>query len=456
MDLHRNFGIIFEDILTMKKVLFICFSFLTISLQSQHSISGTFTPADQYTWVIAYRLNPGSQVYIADTAIEKGSFSLNIPQHAAPGTYRLVYAIPQEEFYFDVIYNGKEDIALSFNETDGVSYSASKENLLFSSYFNESAALEQNIIDFYIKGSTNTDKLQVITNSIKEHQTNYLEESKNLLVHHFIKANASYIPDWKETVYEYVQHKKQNYFNALELNNPILQASGYLTNKLANYVFTALPLKSMSDAETTKEIKANIDTLDNKLQGVDDVYKTYLYHSLWSQATEANQNTVADYIYGNYLKELAQVSNQEIITSIELYNRLRLGAIAPDLQWTKKGTKQTLKDLKGAENYILVFWSSTCSHCLRELPALHTELRDNADIKVIAVGLEDDAASWSRESIKMKQFEHVLALGKWESGYAKLYDVHKTPTYMILDKDKHIIAKPEDDKGVIEFLRNHP
>ena len=133
---------------------------------------------------------------------------------------------------------------------------------------------------------------------------------------------------------------------------------------------------------------------------------------------------------------------------------MRLGAIAPEIKWQKNGIQLSLKSLEGAENYIIVFWSSTCSHCLRELPALHDELKSNQNVKVVAVGLEDDDITWKQESARMPHFEHAISLGKWESEYADLYAIDKTPSYFILDKDKKIIAKPENDKEIVEFLEN--
>lgn len=101
----------------------------------------------------------------------------------------------------------------------------------------------------------------------------------------------------------------------------------------------------------------------------------------------------------------------------------------------------------------LVFWSSKCSHCLKELPALHKELKKHPSTKVIAIGLEDDETTWKPESTKLANFEHVLALGRWENEYAKLYDAYRTPSYYLLDKDKRIVAKPESDREVVDFLK---
>ena len=150
-----------------------------------------------------------------------------------------------------------------------------------------------------------------------------------------------------------------------------------------------------------------------------------------------------------------ETKNQDILEKIDLHNRLRIGAAAPEITWKDGDMVKKLSKMNDAENYLLVFWSSSCSHCLRELPALHNKLKNNNTIKVVAVGLEEEDVYWKQESGKMANFEHAIALGKWENEYAKLYDIHQTPTYFILDQDKRIIAKPEDDIGVIEFLESN-
>jgi len=439
----------------MKNALFTFFLLTTFGLQAQYSISGTFMPAKDYKWLIAYRLNPGTQNYIAQTKIQKGVFNLKIPENSKPGTYRLVYAVPQEEFYFDVIYNGEEDISLAFDSRNGVSYLTSKENIFYNTYFKEIIGLEQQIVDFYTQGKTDEKEYSSITKQMHELQKSYELKSEGLMANHFIKSNKPYIPREYQSVNDYVNGKTDAYFNTLDIDNPILQASGFLTNKLVNFVFTALPLETFKLKEKEKAISANVDIINKKTVVVNTKYKAHLFYTLWAQASANDYNTTSDYIYNTYLKRLAtEVGNQEIVDQVEEHNRLRLGVIAPEIKWQKNGVQSSLKSLEGAENYVLVFWSSTCSHCLRELPVLHDELKNNQYVKVVAVGLEDNDSTWKQESAKMPHFNHAIALGKWESEYADLYAINKTPTYFILDKAKRIIAKPENDKEVVAFLKN--
>ncbi len=424
-------------------------------LHAQHTISGTFSPAKDYKWLIAYRLKPGTQTYVADTAVKNGVFSLKIPENSFPGTYRLVYAVPQEQFYFDVIYNGKEDITLTFDATNGVSFFTSKENILFNTYFKKITDLEQQLTNYYTGGSTNKKEFKALAEQLQSTQDTYEKRTEGTMAHNFIKNNRPYVPTETESVATYVNKKKAHYFDALDFDNPILQASGFLTDKMINYVFTALPLKPMSDTEKQKVMNHNVDTINKKLETVDDIYKMHLFYSLWTQASASTLNLTADYINDTYLKKLASTTNnKDIIDQIEVHNRLRVGALAPEIKWRKDDVPRTLSGLKESENYVLAFWSSTCGHCLKELPKLHKELEGISTVKVIAVGLENDDTTWKKESAHLPLFEHAIALGKWQSAYAKTYNIHKTPTYFVLDKDKKIIAKPDNDKEIVEFLEN--
>lgn len=436
----------------MKKILTLLLVLITTVISAQHTISGTFSPAKEYTWLIAYQLKPGTQVYIADTKIEDGKFSIEMPANAAPGTYRLVYAVPQEEFNFDILYSGKEDIVLNFNAQDGATYTTSEENKTLNNYFLEINALQKQVIDFYTSSNTNKKELAKLYSKIESTQARYENDANNLIASNFIKANKPYIAKDYETIYDFVENKKKNYFAAIDFKNINLQASSFLTDKTLNYVFTSLPLNKITKSATETILQQNIETVASKLDGVKETFKFSLYYDLWIYAASAQYDKTSDFIYANYLKKLGNITNnQELIKSIEAHSRLRIGANAPEITWNND--KNSLSKLEAADNYVVIFWSSTCSHCLKELPELNKVMKEYPNVKVLAVGLEDEYNYWDTESAKLGNFTHALALGKWDSKYADLYNVSATPTYYILDKDKKIVNKPETYKDVIAYLK---
>ncbi len=439
----------------MKQLIFVLALTMTFSIQAQHTISGTFSPAKDYTWLIAYGLKPGTQGYVADTAINDGKFSMQIPQNAPAGIYRLVYGVPQEEFYFDVLYNGKENIQFNFDAQKGISFVSSEENKIFNAYFREITGVKQEFMDFYSNGKTDKKAYKKLGEKLEDVQFAFEQSTENMLAHHFVKANRPYIPSDYETTEAYWKHKKDNFFKHLDVKNPVLQASGFLTDKLTNYVFTPISTERISKVETEKTLQENIKTVHEKLKGTGSPFQMHIFYKIWNMANANGFNDTADFVFTTYLKNLAQATdNQKIITDIEVNNRIRNGAKAPEITWKDGNTTKKLSEWEDAECYVIIFWSSTCSHCLKELPPLHKKLMSNDDVKVLAVGLEDNEANWKNESAKLEHFEHAIALGKWESEYAKAYAIQRTPTYFILDKEKHIIANPQSDKEVVEFLNN--
>ncbi|WP_411029658.1 TlpA family protein disulfide reductase [Spongiimicrobium sp. 3-5] len=428
----------------------------TLSLQAQQTIKGTFSPAGDYTWLIAYRLTPGSQTYVADTAIKKGEFTMQLPENALPGTYRLVYAVPQDEFYFDILYNGKEDTTFTFSEQAGLTFLASEENTTLKDYFWEVQDAERKVVNFYRARKNKEEEFLLLVNNLGDIQSSYEEKSLGLLCHHFIKANKTYLPKNLGAIETYVKQRKEHYFDNLDFQDPVLLASGFLNEKVANYVFTALPLGQLSKTAQEREMQNNIDEVANQLQGVDEKYILDLYYKLWQQSTANGYNSTADLLYHSHLKDLAsKMDNTALIDQITLHNRTRRGSRAPEVVWENTGKTKKLSELKGAEYYVLVFWSSTCSHCLNELPKLQQGLADNNRSKVLAIALEDDEVTWKLEKERLSGFEHALALGKWDSEYAKLYGIQQTPTYFILDKDKEILGKPSSYDEVLSFLEGH-
>ena len=440
----------------MKNLLSTILLLVTMTAQSQHAISGNFSPAKDFTWLVAYHLRPGSQNYIADTAIEDGAFTLKIPDNKPIGIYRLVYAVPQDEFYFDVIYNGKEDIGLNFDSTEGVNFTASTENIPYSTYFKEINAAQTEFTEFYTSGNTSADKFKKISARLAQVQEMAEKESQGLMANEFIVANRPYIPTTFETFEQYVTNRKEHYFDELDVHNSTLQASGLLTDKLINYVFTALPLNQVDSEVTEKYMQENVNTIAEKLDGVDDNYRFSVFNSLWSQAVNSKLNGLADFTYSKYLKDLAiKTDNAQTILDIEIDMRLRIGAIAPEIEWEENNVQHKLSTWADSEKYLLIFWSSTCSHCLKEVPALHKKLSKMKNIKTLAIGLEDDDTHWKIEAAKLPNFNHTIALGKWDNQYADLYNIEATPTYFILDSEKRIIAKPDSDRDVVGFLEKN-
>ena len=139
-----------------------------------------------------------------------------------------------------------------------------------------------------------------------------------------------------------------------------------------------------------------------------------------------------------------EYQNEELIRRTEATLKTALGSLAPDFSWENDGKKHSLHELSGTDYYIVLFFSSNCPHCQMEIPEFYKFIIGIENIKVVAIGLEDEKQSWEVMTKEYAEFINILDLEKWSSQKVKDYGISAIPTYLVLDAEKKILAKPED------------
>jgi len=434
---------------------FLLFVLLPTIMCAQHSIKGTFSPAKDYEWAILYKVTPTTSIYIQNTTLdEEGKFEFKLDSTHTAGIYRVVYALPQEEFNFDVIYNAKENVELTFHKTDGVGYKESKENQLFTSYMKSMDLVNKTINNYYLKGKADETAFKSIFKALNDTQSNFEKASKGMISSSFIKANAPYIPSELEDIKTYSKNLKANYFNGVDFNNNYLQSSNFLIERVLSYVFGM-----NSNPEDVKSLNKSIDLVASKMKSSDTQLQKTLQQILWQQLVDYELEASANYLSDSYLFDIAKkAKDSELESLLTVHKNTSIGAKASDFSWKEefKGKKKTvtLSSLDDSEYYAVIFWSSTCSHCLKELPQLKKYLATQPEgkLKVIAIGLEEEPYRWNNETAYYPSFTHVYGEGKWDNSIGDAYGITATPTYFVLDKDKKIINKPYEFADLEKYV----
>ena len=150
-------------------------------------------------------------------------------------------------------------------------------------------------------------------------------------------------------------------------------------------------------------------------------------------------------------------NNQNFIKEKLALFTTAIGSIAPNFSWKENNQNFSLSSINEAENYVLVFWSTDCSHCLREIPELHKSLQQKSNIKVIAFAMERNDTGWKKMKGTLSNWHHVLGLNKWENKIARTYNILSTPTYFILDNNDFCTICENtivdtDNNGVDDYL----
>lgn len=432
--------------------LYILLFIIPLSVFPQHSINGTFSPASDYTYAFLYHATPTGSDYVDRVRIDtEGHFTIPLDSSTTAGIYKIVYAIPPEDNNFDLIYNGKESISLDFSSDKGLEFTDSNENKLWSSYTNSIDMVNRTISNYYTQESTDKKAFRDIFKTLKDTQSAFEEASKGTLAATFIKANTPYIPESYEDVSTYSKNLKQNFLAHVNFSDHLLQSSDFLVDRVLAFIF------GMTINTSNEAYKADIDHVMNKIGEGNTELKTMLMEIVWSRFKNMDNTEVANYISDKYLMELSKTTKYQALTNrLVAYQNNTVGQKAQnfDLTLSEKGATSitTLHDLNIAEEYLVVFWSSTCGHCLDELPKVKTMLASKPNIKVIAIGLEDEAEGWKNAIGNYPDFIHVLGLGRWDNPISDAYGVTATPTYVLLDTNKTIIAKPYDFQALEKVL----
>lgn len=448
----------------MLKKLLIAFLFISVVAQSQHSITGTVSPKnDLVTRVILYQLKGTKQVYISNSKIDNDQFKLEIPQGTAAGMYRLSFT-PAVFGFVDFIFN-QENIFLKFNPTDisnKVEFLTSEENKTYANYLVESLNLQQKLDSLQIVFFGLKDKKQdEITidlydknlNLYTKTQSQFEEKTEGKLANHFIKASRKYFaPTLFVSPQEYLNSVKQHYFDFINFENSDLKNATFFSEKAIEYVFY---LNVSDDFQVQNALYKNaINEVMQKVGG-NNAVKSDILTSLIYAFEQFENLAMTGFVIDEFYSKLPEnFIDEALVGEMQSKIKLAIGNKAPEITWEENGVKKKLSKLNVADNYILVFWSTTCSHCLQEIPKLYEFSIANEAIHVVAVALEDNKTDFEQFAKKLTMWTNVLGLKKWENEMAKEYKINSTPTYFILDKDKKIIAKPEHFEDVKAYFEN--
>ena len=446
----------------MKKI--IVFFLLISSLSySQFNIRGTMSPTENSSWVLLYKIEGTKQIFVKNTQVkkeaEKGFFEFSLPNEAKPGTYRIKYSMKRNGF-IDFFFN-KEDVIFEFNPKDSnntVIFKESIENQLYSSFTKKIYKAQFTLDSLQSEYFRNPSALikeayKKSLAKVKKVEKDYILNSKGKLVNHFIRASLRYnSPEIFERPLNYINSSIAHFFDDVDFSNKTLNNSTFLFDKISEYVLALNFAVDPVQKEETYKKSCNVAITKAKTTS----FKADIINYLISQFSEIKNATLVDHLFANYFNKLPK-ENQNIRFKNKILTQLRIaiGRVAPEIIWYENDKELRLSSLKDGLNYVLIFYSTGCSHCLREVPEIYEYMKGKTNTKVIAFAMETSDDVWSNYRLKMPGWHHVLGLGKWENPTAKTYQINSTPSYFVLGMDKQIIAIPrsiDDLKFILDEL----
>ena len=434
----------------MKKII-VLFLFISAFSYAQYAIKGTMSPIENSSWVLLYKIEGTKQIFVKNTQVRKegktGFFEFSLPTDAKVGSYRIKYSMKRDGF-MDFLFN-KENIAFEFNPKDlenTIVFHESKENQIYISFLKKIYTAQYTLDSLqseYFRNPSSLIKEAYIRSlgNFQKIEKEYIQASKEKLVNHFIKASLRYnSSEIFERPVDYISSSITHFFDHIDFSNKTLYNSTFLFDKISEYVVSLNVAANPAQKEEfyKKASKAAIE------KSTTISFKTDVINYLISQFAEIKNAVLVDHLFANYFDKLPK-ENQNIKLKNKILAQLRIaiGRVAPDFSWTENGKEFRLSSLKDGLSYVLIFYSTGCSHCLREVPEIFDYMKGKTNTKVIAFAMETSAKTWTNYQLKMPGWHHVLGLGKWENTTARTYQINSTPTYFVLGMDKEIISIPK-------------
>lgn len=451
----------------MKKLVFLIFLMSTISY-AQYTLQGTMTPTIESDWVILYKIEGTRQKFVQNSKIKIdsvlidgkkqaiGNFSFTLPKEAKVGAYRVTYKL-EDAGFVDFFFN-KDNVGFGFHPdypNQSVAFSESKENIVYKQYLNAISKAQQTLDSIQVTALRNPNldlktAYKKALDTVKSIQNKYLEVSKGMYIQPFVTAsfrNSS--PELIPTPQKYMDNMIATFFDKMDFSNTTLLNSSFLIDRITDYVFYI----NYSDAPETQQklYKESTNTVLSKIENV--VFKKDVIEFLIEQFESSMNLELIDYLFEKHYNALPQgVQNNKFKEEKLALFASEIGRVAPDFSWKENGKMLKLSTLNEANNYLLIFWSTGCFHCLREIPQIHKFLEENKKVKVIAFSLEENDFGWKNYKQNLPNWHHALGLNKWENKTARTYNIMSTPSYFVLDANKKIIAKPDAIEDVKAFI----
>ena len=251
------------------------------------------------------------------------------------------------------------------------------------------------------------------------------------------------------------QTEVMGYWDEVDFNDTSLVGSKTFQDKMIGYFY------SFTDGDEKRFDSlsiAGLDVLLNKAKVNMCVYEYVLEFALNGYAS-LGRDAVTDYLL-NYPQlaegEVTIVEGLRLDSISEPYQKVKVGAKAPDFKGvTIDGKTYCIFD-SNATYCIVVFWSTDCEFCHDFLTQIRKHLDLKSDFELVTFALADNQDEVTKTVKKMRlPGYHFYDEKRWDSKAFLDYHITSTPTVFVLDKNKTIVCKPYDWMDLKDWLKSN-
>lgn len=441
---------------TIKQLLTVIFLFCfsTISVAQELTIISNIS-LDR----LILREQIGSKKFPLDTFVFADG-KLTIPTKDLPTGFYEIAINDTNKFDFIV---SKEDVVFEITSKkmiEGAKVLQSKENYELwglrekTKEINTTVKQIQRIISFLQPADS------VLKNTL-QNRIDSLNVSRSILYQETAKNNQGlYIAkiamasDFQKNHKQTKEYQKEHFFDDIDFSDKSIVRSAALVEIYMHYFynytnFSETGFKQSVDrimrlSEASPEVKEF--TLNYLLELFERVGPQYVFHHLIENYLLADGcSDDVDAKYTQFAQDYKRTMEGQKVPNV----------ILRDLQRNEVSI-QKLVEQSYKDSLLLFFWSSHCPYCLESIGKMSDHLLKG--VEIIAISVDSDEAEWKHgiEEKNVGHWKHFSDLKAWDSETNKLLNVHRTPYFILLNKESVILSKPPSIDFLLNSLREKP
>lgn len=372
-----------------------------------------------------------------------------------PSEKRIIVSDQNLELHVHPIYSNNAD-STWFQKGE-------RENTAFARFILESAekmknlGLLQNFLlnyddinsAFYIEAITEYEKRRKDFNIWIIEQT---RKDKPLFVSNLYGFRHVPEIDWKGTEANRKQSLRNNYFEGMDLSEPLIIKTTGMKEWMDGYVNLYGELATSISLRDSLFTLAGKNAIEKARFGHTLVYGwmvDYFFNGYESFNIEKGIKMLQPYLDD---PQCLTSRRQEINKRLKGIETLVPGISAPNIimdDW--EGNRFELNTFKTPKkNILLLFWSADCSHCteiVKELYSLYLQPEIKQMVEIVAISVDEtttEVRAWEQKHIELMGWKHLRATEGIRSKAPNDYYILGIPVMILVNSEtKKIIALPE-------------
>jgi thiol-disulfide isomerase/thioredoxin len=444
----------------MKRSILVLFSFIVLQASTQNSavLRGSFPAAKEKEIRLMGFVGTQDTLFAQTITDTSGNFALHYPKK-----YKGAAILQVKEMTNLIVLINNENFEITwsnFKDFNGVQFTNSMENQVFQEAFTINMDAQKKLagltylLPFYKKNFTKTELTALLELEINSESSRFEAFLNKLPNTSYAKAYLSY-----RTVLQNLQKENktqaeetdaESAFLALDFSDERLFYSGLVQDFIEAYFKQVYKLENKE--LIVKKLLVFSDILKRSMQSNPMALNNYTKY-LVQQFEKNGLVEVSEHIALSLLNDNKCIIDRKTLPLLEQYKKMALGNTVPALILHNQPKHKTSAEIK-SKYQVIVFGASWCEACKTDIPQLkeYAEMfKTKYDAEIIFISIDTK----EEEFINFKKdfpFISSCDFKGWEGDNVKNYYVFATPTLIVLDSKRKIVAKPNNAITAAKWL----